>query len=74
MARDLWRDPDATKHCHLDYFLGKLERAYDTLGISSCLPYLEVLTHDMADLSAVHDRHSNQGASTTISVSTADLS
>ena len=55
VARGLWRDPDATKHCHLDYFLDKLERTYDTLGTNSCLPYLEVLTHDMADLSAVHD-------------------
>jgi predicted ATPase/class 3 adenylate cyclase len=55
VAGTLWRDPAATRHHHLDHFLDRLERAYDILGTSSCLPYLDVIDHDMADLAAVHD-------------------
>ena len=54
-ARHLWADPDATRDRHLDYFLARLESAYELLGTSTCFPLLEVLEHDLADLGRVHE-------------------
>ena len=55
VAAACWSDPTSTRHRHLVYFLDKLEHAYAILDTNSCLPFLDVVDHDFADLAAVHD-------------------
>ena len=54
-ALNLWIDPDATRHRHVDHYLDRLDLAYETLGESSCMPLLEMIEHEMQNLGAVHD-------------------
>ena len=49
----LWVDPARTRHGHLEFFLNRLERAYEALGTHSSRKYL-ALRSDMVDLHACH--------------------
>lgn len=52
-AAELWLDEGRTRDAHLEFFLDKLERAYDHLGTSGSGPYM-ALVEDLTDLASVH--------------------
>ena len=53
-AAHLWQDPDVTRNRHLEYFLQRLEAAFDLLSTTSSAPMQALIEFDMDNLAAVH--------------------